>query len=236
MIGALVAGCNTPSENPKESDSGPKGNEESKNGGEQVSDGYIRFYADMTGDDINETIVVDPAAAVDTFSEQKTIWVIDGLTDEELWSTTFGMGSPRKGGVYLKFDYSSTGNNANIYFWETFISEELGAKMLYILGYEVFSKNEDYEIVVADKYISSYEKEFAIIDISNEITIVGGMNKFQEGLSYIAQNFGMGDVIALIDTSRNELIYSTPEVRETSDDLRFELEKGLVYSYKRSNK
>lgn len=233
MIGALVAGCNTPSENPKESDSGPKGNEESKNGGEQVSDGYIRFYADMTGDDINETIVVDPAAAVDTSSEQKTIWVIDGLTDEELWSTTFGMGSPRKGGVYLKFDYSSTGYNANIYFWETFISEELGAKMLYLLGYEVFSKNENGKIVASDMY-SSYERASVMINISTENMFIASKNKFEPTRIDIEGHISNENVIALIDNSRDELVYSTPEARVTSKWLIADYKNGTVTISSRS--
>ena len=181
----------------------------------------ITFYADVNWDGVKDHIVVDPIAAADASAEQKTVWVIDPTNKEEIWSTTLGAGNGQKGGVYLKLNEDSSGE-ANIYFWQTYMLDE---KTLYAGGYFVFSRDNEGKVGA-----NPMDGVSRTIDISSDRSISRGKPQFLYALSDIGSKISYGNTIALLDNSREELIYSTPEMSVKSSQVSSDLENGKVYS------
>ena len=236
ILATILAGCNKPSESdddlldnnvPESSDKADESadttaaltteaaTEDPKN------EHLITFYADVNWDGVKDHIIVDTAAAADASAEQKTVWVIDPTNKEEIWSTTFGAGNTQKGGVYLKLNEDSSGA-ANIYFWQTYMLDE---KTLYAGGYFVFSRDNEGKVGA-----NPMDGVSRTIDISSDRTIARGKPQFLYALSDIGIKISYENTIALLDNSREELIYSTPEMSVKSSQVLSDLENGKVYS------
>ena len=239
MLCTLLAGCNTPLD--KEGDSvlgtsAPVNSDkteqttdtETEDKTEPTEDhDLIIFSVDITRDGIKDTVIVDPIAAADETEVRKTVWVIDGITDEEIWSTSLGKANTKKGGVYLyKHGQAET---YNLYFWQTYMLNE---NKLYVEGYYVFSRNDEYKIEAIPM-----ERKNAQLDVSNYRTIAAGEIKFLAKLTEIASPMTAGAVpmygdyvFTLLDTSSEELIYSTQEETVFFDELYFDSDKCIVYA------